>query len=106
MSLPVFSSHRARRRLLWSGGAAAVCVVVAAVIALVPDAQRQAVAPKSSGPAQVIRASESVPLTPARRRAITEVLDAFVPAAVERRDPEKAFGLVTPSFRAGVTRAE
>jgi hypothetical protein len=54
----------------------------------------------------VIRTPKSVPLTAERRQMITRVLDEFVPAAVERRDPGKAYGLVAPSFRAGVTQKQ
>ncbi len=37
---------------------------------------------------------------------IDNVLDTFVPAAVERRDPLRSLPLVTPAFRAGQTRAD
>ena len=53
-----------------------------------------------------MRTPTSVPLTRPRRRAIDSLLDAFVPAAVERRNPVRALALVTPAFRAGVTRAQ
>ena len=106
MSLPVFSSARSRRRLAWAVGAVATCGAVAATIALVPAPPPERVSGTSSAPAQVIRAPKRVPMTAARRRVVTQLLDAFVPAAVERRDPAKAYDLVTPSFRAGVTRAE
>jgi hypothetical protein len=48
----------------------------------------------------------AVPLTPERRHTIATLLDAFVPAAVERKDPLRALPLVTPAFRAGVSRAQ
>ena len=44
-------------------------------------------------------------MTRARRQAIDRVLDTFVPAAVERREPLRALPLVTPSFRSGISRA-
>ena len=53
-----------------------------------------------------MRTPPTVPVSPARRRAINELLDAFVPAAVERRDPVRALPLVTPAFREGQTRAD
>ena len=58
------------------------------------------------GRAQIVRVEPSVPLTPARRRTINGLLDVFVPAAVERRDPLRALPLVTPAFRAGTSRAD
>jgi hypothetical protein len=106
MILPVFRSARTRRRLLWGAAAAAVGVGAALAIAVLPAPDPAPTAASGSAPARVISAPKEVPLTPARRRAITQVLDAFVPAAVERRDPAKASRLVTTSFRAGVTRAE
>lgn len=106
MSLPVFGSARRRRRLLWAAAVGAVGVGVALTIVLLPAPDPARTAATGSAPAQVIRAPKEVPLTPARRRAITNVLDAFVPAAVERQDPAKAYRLVTPSFRAGVTPGE
>ena len=49
--------------------------------------------------------AEAAP-TAADRRAVSALLDVFIPAAVERRDPLRALPLVTPGFRAGVTRKE
>ena len=40
-------------------------------------------------------------LTPAMRRAIDATLDAFVPAAVDRRDPVAAWRLAGPGLRNG-----
>ena len=45
-------------------------------------------------------------MTPARKHAIGALIDAFVPAAVERHAPLRALPLVTPAFRAGVSRAD
>jgi hypothetical protein len=44
--------------------------------------------------------------TAASKRAITALLDAFIPAAVERQKPLRALPLVTSAFRGGVTRKE
>jgi hypothetical protein len=54
----------------------------------------------------MVRTPRAVPLTPERRRTINMLLDEFVPAAVERKDPMRALALVTPAFRAGVSRAD
>jgi hypothetical protein len=106
MSLPVFGSPRLRRRLLWATCAAALGAAVAAAIAFLPSPEPEPTAAKRSAPAQVIRTPKEVPLTPAERTMVTRLLDEFVPAAVERRDLASAYRMVTPSFRAGVTRAE
>ena len=54
----------------------------------------------------VARVPRAVAMTPARARAIGALLDTFVPAAVERREPLLALPLVTAAFRAGVSRAD
>jgi hypothetical protein len=50
-------------------------------------------------------ASSAAP-SPASKRAVSALLDAFIPAAVERHNPLRALPLVTPAFRAGVTRKQ
>jgi hypothetical protein len=105
MLLAVFRSPRSRRRALWLGG-----LLVAACTLLILNV----VLPRGGAPANTIRPGRpelvsmprKVPLTAERRRAIDTLLDSFVPAAVERRDPTRALSLVTPAFRTGVTRAD
>ena len=58
----------------------------------------------SNEPAQRVVVERQVRVTPARRTEVNALFDAFVPSAVERHDPRVAYGLVTPAFRAGVTR--
>jgi len=84
-----------------------VAAVLAASAALLPSRSKGppvVVAPP--GPGQVVRIPPTVAMTPARRSAIGALIDAFVPAAVERHAPLRALPLVTPAFRAGVTRAD
>jgi len=58
-------------------------------------------------PASVFEeAQPQAPLAPATRRALNRLLDRFVPAAVERRDPAAAYDLVTPALRVGDTRRD
>ena len=80
---------------------------VAVAVVLLPSAAKQRrVAATPAGPTQVVRVPRAVPMTAARKRAIDALLATFVPAAVERRQPLRALPLVTPAFRAGVTRAD
>jgi hypothetical protein len=58
------------------------------------------------GRPQIVSTPRAVPLTTDRRRAINAVLDAFVPSAVERKVPLRALALVTPAFRAGISRKD
>jgi hypothetical protein len=45
-------------------------------------------------------------LTSAERRGINRTLDAFVPAAVRRDDPEAALALAAPALRVGTSRQD
>jgi hypothetical protein len=106
MPSPVFRSPRGRRRLGYALAAAALAATGVAAVAALPakaPTRRDTFRP---GAPQVVRTPPTVPLTPARRRAINALLDTFVPAAVERRNPLRALEVVTPSFRTGVTRAQ
>jgi hypothetical protein len=49
--------------------------------------------------------AEAAP-TAADKRAVSALLDAFIPAAVGRHNPLRALPLVTPAFRGGITRKE
>jgi len=105
MVLTVFRSPRARRRALWLTGllVAGVALLVLSVVLPKGGAPANTLRP---GRAQLVSMPRTVPLTAERRRAIDSLLDSFVPAAVERRDPNRALSLVTPAFRQGVTRNE
>jgi hypothetical protein len=104
--LTVFQSPRARRRLLWAGSLVAVAGLVAAGIVLLPSSAKPVPVYESKGPVHVGRLPRSVPMPPARKRAIDELLAPVVPAAVERHQPLRALPLVTRDFRAGVTRSQ
>jgi hypothetical protein len=80
--------------------------LVAAGIVLLPSSGKRQPVAEGKGSLQVVRVPRSVPMTPARRRAIDTLLTTFVPAAVERHEPLRALPLVTPEFRSGVTRDE
>ena len=98
-------SPRARRRAWWAAGLLALAGLVVVLQEALPQGGSF---PDTSRPGrpQIVYAPPTVPLTTERRRAINAVLDAFVPAAVERRDPVQALSLVTPAFRAGISRKD
>ena len=102
--MPVLGSPRARRRAGWIGALVVVAVAAAAAVIALPkgSTERETLRPG----AQVVRIPDHVRMTPTRRQAIDELLDTFVPAAVERQRPLTALPLVTQSFRSGVSREE
>jgi hypothetical protein len=98
-------SPRQRRRLLRLGAVAAVCGIAGVVFVLLPNTNGHVKETFSNQPVQRVVRERQVPVTPARRAQVNKLFDAFVPAAVERRDPGAAYDLVTPSFRGGASRA-
>jgi hypothetical protein len=100
--MPVLGSPRARRRAGWIAALATVAVGAAAAVIVLPEGspERETFRPGE----QVVRIPEHVRMTSTRKQAINELLDTFVPAAVERQGPLSALPLVTQSFRAGVSR--
>jgi hypothetical protein len=98
-------SPRLRRRLLRLGAVGIVCGTAAIVFVLLPNTTGKQKETFSNAPVQRVVSERQVPVTPARRAQVNKLFDAFVPAAVERRDPGAAYDLVTPSFRGGASRA-
>ena len=98
-------SPRTRRRLVWLGALAAAGAMTGLVFALLPNDKGGIATPASNQPVQHVERKRQVPLSAASRAEIDTLLDRFVPAAVARRDPNAAYDLVTPSLRAGTTRA-
>jgi hypothetical protein len=105
VTFPVVKSPRVQRRVLWAGSLVAVAGTFGILDVTLP---RGGSYPNTVHPGrpELVSEPQSVPLTPARRAAINRLVDDFVPAAVERRDPLRALPLVTQAFRAGTTRKD
>lgn len=100
------SSPRKRRRLLLVAIVAVVAGAVAAVFTLIPSHGLSAPGPVGNeGPAQLASDTPKVKLTKADRRAIDAVLDRFLPAGMERKDPAAAWALAGPEMKSGSTLA-
>ena len=99
------SSARTRRRLGALGAVLALAGAVWVFSMLEPAPKRVTAEPLEPGAPQVLN-DHQVPLRRADRARINAVLDAFVPAAVERKDPLAAYRLATPQLRQSATRAE
>jgi hypothetical protein len=100
------SSARTRRRL----GILGVLTVLAAGVwgfsLLEPAPKKVRAEPLEPGAPMVVGRDRQVPLRRADRSRIDAVLDAFVPAAVERENPLAAYRLATPALRKSATRTQ
>ena len=83
-------------------------VVVALVLAILalPRHGRRLTETFSDEPSQVVVSEKPVPVTPAMRRDVNEILVRFVATAVTRKDPLAAWELSTAAMKAGSTRAD
>ncbi len=73
---------------------------------LLPNTSGQVKSTFSNEPVQRVISERQVPVTPRRRAQVNALFDAFVPAAVERRNPGAAYELVTSAFRGGASRVD
>jgi hypothetical protein len=103
----MFSSPRARRRLLWAGAVAVAALVGVLVFVLVPNKKGGLNSDTTeTGTVQVVPHTREVPMTAKRRAAIDRLFDGFVPTAVARRDPVAARQYVTPNLRSQASLAD
>src|SRR4051812_50062130 len=96
-------SPRARRRLLWIGSFVVVAGVAAAAVVALPKGHQTKEVFRPG--AWIPSTPRDAPMTPARRRTVNRVLDTFVPAAVERKDPLRAPPPLTSALPSGTARA-
>jgi hypothetical protein len=94
-------SPRVRRRLAKLAVIAVAGLVAALVVVFFPNTNGRLKSRFSNEPTQRVVVERQVPVTRARRAEVNALFDEFVPAALMRRDPEGAYDLVTPEFRAG-----
>jgi hypothetical protein len=100
----LLESPRQRRRLAWLAGFLGVAAIAAVVAYLVPNYSGNVPQKFSNQPVQRVISQKSVPVTLARRAQVNALFDAFVPAAIERKDPVAAYDLLTTEGRSGQTR--
>ena len=92
-------SPRLRRRLKWVAIAGILVVAGVLIAVLIPSkGPSKGAATGSRAPAQ-LAVDTHQKLPPADRRQIDTLLDRFIPAAVERRDPNTAWALAGPEMR-------
>jgi hypothetical protein len=104
----ILRSYRWRRRLLWSAAFVALLLAGVATVLLVPEEAPRRAQELGGATGELVTEAEpaEVPVSAAERRAVNRTLRAFIATAVTRDDPAAAWGLVTRSMRAGVTRVE
>jgi hypothetical protein len=100
------TSARRRRRLGIAAVVLALCAGVWVLSLLMPAPKHESDAPNEQGVNKVVNREHQVPLRRAERRALSQLLDVFIPAAVERKDPAAAYRLATEELRKSATRAE
>ncbi len=107
-------SHRSRRRLRIAAACAVVAGGVAAAIVFLPSPNGGSNAPAAASPAGAVAAPPPAAVKELRardvsradRRAILSALSLFISSSVARHHPERSFGVVHPSLREGLTRAQ
>ena len=99
------SSYRFRRRLLWVSVWFAF-VVSAAVVSVFFWNTADFKETFSDEPAQLYVAPKKIALTGSDREAIADVARVFVETAVARETPERAYELVGPMLKGGLSREQ
>ena len=88
------------------GGVGVVGLAVWGLSLLLPAPGKVDPRPLEQGTPQFAGQEHEVPLRAADRRAINRTLNAFVPAAVERKDPLAAYRLATAQLQHSATRSQ
>ncbi len=101
----LLDSPRRRRRAAWISVAAGIAGLVVLGVLLIPNTSGKLPEKFSNTPVQIVVNQKQVPVTPKMRREVDALFDAFVPAAVARRDTGAAYDLATSAFHADGTRA-
>ena len=101
----MLASPRRRRRLAWLGVVVGIAGLVVVGVLLIPNTTGRLPDTFSKTPVQTVVNQKEVPVTRATRREVDALFDAFVPAAVARRNTAAAYDLATPAFHADGTRA-
>jgi len=97
-------SPRFRRRLGWSSIFVAATSAVVAGSILIGNTGRRLDTPVTRSPAWVYREPQVLRLTPAARRELLSRSLAFVQTAVTRKDVDRAYDMVSPQLRQGMSR--
>ena len=102
----VLASYRWRRRLLWLTVTAGVVGGALAIGFIWPNTAPPENTKPTGGPIKIAAPPKKVPLKVRERAAALAVASRFIDTAVARKNVDRAWGLVTPTLRAGFTRKQ
>jgi hypothetical protein len=102
----VLASYRWRRRLIWMTVTAGVVGGALAIGFTWPNTAPPENTKPSGGPVKVAAPPKPIPLKVRERTTALAVASRFIHTAVARRNVDGAWGLVTPTLRAGYTRKQ
>jgi hypothetical protein len=102
----VLASYRWRRRLIWMTVTAGVVGGALAIGFTWPNTAPHENSEPSGGPVKITLPPKKVPLKSRERAAALAVASKFIDTAVARNNVDDAWGLVTPTMRAGFTRKQ
>jgi hypothetical protein len=102
----VLASYRWRRRLLWLTVTAGVVGGALAIGFIWPNTAPPENTKPTGGPIKIAVPPKKVPLKVRERAAALAVASRFIDTAVARKNVDRAWGLVTPTLRAGYTRKQ
>lgn len=92
-------SPRLRRRLKWVAIAGSLTAAGLLIAVLIPSKSPSNGTSAGNSPPAQLAVNTHQTLSPSDRRQIDTLLDRFIPAAVERRDPNTAWALAGPEMR-------
>jgi hypothetical protein len=102
----VLASYRWRRRLIWLTVTAGVVGGALAIGFIWPNTAPPEHTEPTGGPVKIAATPKKMPLKLRDRAAALVVASRFIDSAVARNNVDRAWGLVTPTMRAGYTRKQ
>jgi hypothetical protein len=102
----VLASYRWRRRLIWMTVTAGVVGGALAIGFTWPNTAPPENTKPTGGPVKIAAPPKPIPLRLRDRAAALVVASRFIDNAVARKNVDRAWGLVTPTLRAGYTRKQ
>ncbi len=100
------SSHRFRRRLLWTGCAVTAAGAVVGGAVWIGNTGQRYDDKLVDKPAWVYKTPPAANLTKAQRREVMDVMARFIQTAVARKQLDAAYDMTSPELRGQITRKQ